>query len=167
MNKNAKRWLWLLLPLSLILTVVVIWLMPTREQNHSLSDITLTSLEGQQVRPADFEGQPVIINLWATWCQPCTRELPLLAEMDAQYPQVQVLFVNQRERQSQVKDYLEAQGLDLNWVLLDPEGKLASSYQSRGLPTTLFFDTQGELVEAFLGELSMVQLFNAIQDLRP
>jgi cytochrome c biogenesis protein CcmG, thiol:disulfide interchange protein DsbE len=75
-----------------------------------LPRLTLTTLAGEPVSLA-ASGTPTVVNVWATWCPPCRRELPLLVAAAAATPDVRVLLVNQGEGAATVRTYLEAQGL--------------------------------------------------------
>jgi thiol-disulfide isomerase/thioredoxin len=135
---------------------------PSTRAALKLPDLTLERLAGSDLDLADLEGRPVVLNLWATWCGPCRRELPMMADMAAAHRDVAFVFADQREGRDQVESYLTERGLDLEVVLLDTEGRLAEHFRSPGLPTTLFFDAQGQLARAHLGEISIVDLFNAL-----
>jgi thiol-disulfide isomerase/thioredoxin len=112
------------------------------------------TLEGQALRLPSDTGRPVVVNLWASWCAPCRREMPALARAQAEHPEVDFLFANQGESAEAVKVYLSAQGLALRNVVLDTTRTLARQSNSVGLPTTLFFDARGRLVDRRAGELS-------------
>jgi len=71
-------------------------------------------------------------------------------------------MVNQGESAQQARAFLEAEGLHLKDVLLDPASQSMQAFASRGLPTTLFFDEHGRLVDTHLGELSMASLKNTV-----
>lgn len=122
-----------------------------------LPEITLKTLDGEQVTLSSLQGDKVIINLWATWCPPCLREMPLLAEADAR-DDVSVVVVNQGESLLEVVRYLDAQGLTFEYALLDPDQRLMAATASPGLPTSLLFDASGRLIEQHVGELSRAQL---------
>ncbi|HET8791655.1 MAG TPA: TlpA disulfide reductase family protein [Modicisalibacter sp.] len=124
---------------------------------RELPDLTLENLDGQSVNLADLQGETVVLNLWATWCPPCLREMPLLAEADER-DDVTVVVANQGESLLAVTRYLDAQGLDFAHALLDPEQRLMVITESPGLPTSLLFDPQGQLIERHIGELSRAQL---------
>lgn len=124
----------------------------------SLSQAPLPSLTGDPVAPAAFLGAPVVLNLWATWCGPCQRELPLLASVARETPGVTFLFVSQGEPRERVATYLQDRGLQLEHVLLDPGSTLSAAASTAGLPTTLFFDASGTLRGRWLGELSRARL---------
>ena len=135
---------------------------PSSRAVPRLPDLTLERLAGSELNLADLEGRPVVLNLWATWCGPCRRELPMMADMAAAHRGVAFVFADQREDRDRVESFLAERGLDLEVVVLDIEGRLAEHFRSPGLPTTLFFDAQGQLAKAHLGEISTVDLFNAL-----
>ncbi len=132
----------------------------------TLFETQLLTLEGAPLVPADLKGRPVVVNLWATWCGPCRRELPLLASVAADEPEAVFLFVSQGESAAQVERYLAEQGLELELVALDPTGVLGVAARSRGLPTTLFFDREGVVAGRSLGELSRARLQDGLNGIR-
>jgi thiol-disulfide isomerase/thioredoxin len=131
----------------------------------SLPQLTFTSLEGQPVALESFRGKPVVMNLWATWCPPCRREMPVLLQAQRQRADVQFVFVNHRETAGRVAGYLAQHELPLRNVLLDAEGSAARELGQRGLPTTLFFDARGRLVSTRVGELSHATLAQRLEAL--
>ena len=114
-----------------------------------------TLTDGQQVRLHEVAaGRPAVVNLWASWCGPCREEMPVLAAAQAREAHIAFVFVNQGEPPAAVRGYLARLGLQLRDVLLDPGSSLLEAAGSRGLPTTLFYDAQGRLVDAHMGVLS-------------
>ncbi|MBX3700600.1 MAG: TlpA family protein disulfide reductase [Dokdonella sp.] len=120
----------------------------------ALPELALHTLDGQPVTPTQQRGRPVVLNLWATWCPPCRREMPALAQAAPNHPQVAFLFVNEGEDAATVRGYLEHEQLAIEHVLLDPQMQAMRALGARALPSTLFFDAQGRLVDSHLGELS-------------
>ena len=119
-----------------------------------LPDLALTTLDVQPQSLASFAGKPVVLNLWASWCGPCQREMPTLQRAQQRYPGVQFVFANQGESLEKVQRYLALKGLALDNMLLDRHGQVARHFQQRALPTTFFFDADGTLVDTRTGELS-------------
>ncbi len=113
-----------------------------------------TAIDGRAISLAEREGRPAVVNLWATWCPPCRRELPMMAEVAGQHPEVDVIFANQREAPQTVGLFLATEGLRLGIVVLDEAGALGRHYAVLGLPTTLFLDAGGRVVERHVGEIS-------------
>ncbi|WP_227370315.1 TlpA family protein disulfide reductase [Halomonas sp. M20] len=149
---------------ALLVASVALWLglMAWNPLGHQaglseLPDITLEDIEGNQVNLSTLQGKPLVLNLWATWCPPCRREMPLLAEAD-KHEDVSIVIVNQGETLLTAVRYLDGEGLDFNQALLDPEQRLMVAVESPGLPTSLLFDADGELVKRHVGELTRAQL---------
>lgn len=147
------------LSVTLVLAAAVWWggtavLSLLTAQGPQLPALSLGRLQAGEQSLAEFAGRPVVVNLWATWCPPCQREMPALQRAQQQYPGVHFVFANQNESRETVQRFLALKGLTLDNVLLDEHGALARHFQQRGLPTTLFFDADGTLVDARTGELS-------------
>lgn len=109
---------------------------------------------GEEVSLADRQGRPAVVNLWATWCAVCRRTLPMMAELAAAHPDVDVVFANQREPAPRVGLFLATEGLSLPMLVLDEAGVLGRHYAALGLPTTVFLDADGQMVQKHIGEIS-------------
>jgi len=125
---------------------------------HALPAFAAPTLDGDTIALADLRGSVILVNLWATWCRPCVRELPSLErlERDLEDEGLRVLAVNvdrlpEDRAAAEVGRFLEAHGIDLT-VLLDPRGRSEELFGSLGLPTTVVVDRQGGLAYRRLGE---------------
>ncbi len=132
----------------------------------SLPNIQLAELSADSMNLAELTSRPIVLNLWATWCGPCRREMPMLADVAKKNQDVQFIFINQGENARNVEAYLEENEILLEHVLLDPQGQVADYFKSRGLPTTLFFNKQGDLVSSTFGQISKVVLENKLEQIR-
>ena len=119
-----------------------------------LPAIEVRKLDGTTVSLQSFAGRPVVVNLWATWCPPCRREMPALQAAQQASPGVAFVFVNQGESPSAVGRYLADHGLRIENVVLDPGSQATARTGATGYPTTLFYDAAGRLRERHMGELS-------------
>lgn len=128
-----------------------------------LPELSLRNASGQSVALHSYRGKPLVINIWATWCPPCRREMPVLQHAQGEYPHVTFLFVNQGETPENVSTFLATTGLSLTHVLFDGTGILAQRVGSMALPTTLFYDANGRLIGSHLGELSRASLHRALE----
>jgi len=132
-----------------------------------LPAVALTTLAGETTQLAALaKGKPMVVNLWASWCPPCRREMPVLAAAQQQEIQVTFVFANQGEDSAAALRYLSAGQLNLANVLLDPGTALGRAIGSTALPTTLFYDASGQLVDTHLGELSAASLASKLNRLR-
>ncbi len=131
-----------------------------------LPPVVLSSLDGKPVALVDYVGRPTVINLWATWCAPCRREMPVLQQAQQDHPDVDIVLVNQGESTPAITAYLGREGLTLRQVLVDPQSRTGAALGHRALPTTLFFDASGRLVDTRIGELSQATLGQRLARLR-
>ena len=134
-----------------------------RSSAPPLPDFALATLDGSATTLGVHAGRPIVLNLWATWCPPCRREMPVLEEAQGRYPGVAFVLVNQGEDRGTIRDFLAHQGLALDHVLLDPHSQAMLDTNTRGLPTTLFFDADGRLVDTHMGELTGASLADTLR----
>ena len=132
-----------------------------------MPDLMVRQLDGREVALRSFGNRPVVLNLWATWCPPCRREMPALMAAQAANPQVAFVFVNQDESAATVESFLARQGLRMHNVVLDPGGRVAAGTGALGLPTTLFYGAKGELTVRHVGELSSATLVDKLASIQP
>lgn len=132
---------------------------------RGLPAVTLTDIAGKEIALAGLVGKPVLVNLWASWCPPCRREMPVLAAAQRATPGVTFVFVNQGESVAAIRRYLASQSLKIDNVLLDPTGRTAAAARAPGLPTTLFIDAAGIVVDRRMGELSPATLGKGLERL--
>lgn len=136
-------------------------------ENTGLPNGNLTTLAGEPVALAALAaGRPMVVNLWATWCPPCRREMPVLAAAQKRETGVRFVYVNQGENGITAERYFAAAGLDAANILLDSGAGIGREVGSQGLPTTLFYDASGRLVDTHLGELSAASLASKLNRLR-
>ncbi|WP_043110198.1 TlpA disulfide reductase family protein [Polycyclovorans algicola] len=138
-----------------------------QRQTLSIPQTELFTLEGSRTRLSDHVGTPMVVNLWASWCPPCRREMPVLAAAQAQRDDVLFAFINQGESAAVITEYLQRDRLALENVLLDLQGEVGQALQSQGLPATLFFNAEGRLVETHFGPLSGASLAAKMTGLSP
>ncbi|MGB7292959.1 MAG: TlpA disulfide reductase family protein [Thermodesulfobacteriota bacterium] len=119
---------------------------------------SLPSLNGQgDVALSDFNGKPLVINFWASWCAPCRREIPFFENTWKDYKDKGVVFIgiDVMDEKSVAQKFIEA--FDITYVILhDPSGEVSNEYGVVALPATFFVDKQGKIIKKnygpFLGE---------------
>ncbi|MFP4323080.1 MAG: TlpA family protein disulfide reductase [Anaerolineales bacterium] len=120
------------------------------------------TLDGQHLRVNADMGHPLIINFWATWCEPCIREMPLLET--AYQAGVPVVGVNAGdEAPEHVYAWLREHAIQFPVVLDDAARSIEAQYRVQGLPTTLFVDAQGVVRQVHRGALTLEDLAEALR----
>jgi thiol-disulfide isomerase/thioredoxin len=110
-------------------------------------------LSGRRVDLKDLRGRVVLVNFWATWCEPCLAEMPSLERLKGQLAArpFEILAVNYGESAAKVAGFLGKQGVSLP-VLLDPDRKAADAWNAKGLPMTFLVDAKGRVRYSAFGE---------------
>jgi len=126
--------------------------LPRVEQPFAAPDFTLESDNGKQFHLADFRGQVVLINFWATWCPPCRREMPSMERMwqKIKGKGVQVLAVNVGEDADTIFEFRGSYPVSFP-LLMDKDGSVVKDYPVTGLPTTYIVDPQGKVIFRAVG----------------
>ncbi len=132
-----------------------------------LPALVLRDLQDHPVALRSLRGQPLVLNLWATWCPPCRRELPMLLRRAAAVRGVRIVLAEQGDAPQQVRSLLRSLGLpQAPQVVLDSGRQLAAYYDVPGFPTTLFIRADGTLQRMYVGEMSAATLQQGIERLR-
>ncbi|MCG2599349.1 TlpA family protein disulfide reductase [Achromobacter insuavis] len=141
-------------------------LAPSAQPQPQLAALSLQQLDGAPATLAAFHGKPMVVNLWASWCPPCRREMPAFEQAQAANPDIHFVFLNQGEAAAAVRQYLDEHAPSLANALLDPAGDASRQMSNRGLPATLFLDAQGRLLDVRVGELSSATLAQRLESIR-
>ena len=129
-------------------------------------DDTYPLLDGGLGTLADLRGSPVVVNFFASWCEPCKAELPDLAAVHAEVgADVGFLGVNVRDREDDARALLAATGVDYA-IARDPSGALQEAFGVVNMPSTFFLDADGRIVSSHPGVLTADQLRSQIAALR-
>ena len=114
--------------------------------------ITGKTVTGKPFDLADYAGKPILLNFWASWCGPCQRELPAIAAFAKSHPDVQVLGVNYQDNVADAAAFEKKYGA--TWPSVVDDGPIGSRYKVPGLPTTFLINSEGQIVERILGEVT-------------
>jgi thiol-disulfide isomerase/thioredoxin len=111
-------------------------------------ELAFTDAEGSPASLADFAGKPTVVNLWATWCQPCLKEMPSLERLQAKFAGRLVVAAVSQDRAGGklVNPFVAEHKLQALKIYLDPKGDVARAFEVRGLPTSIVLDRRGRVV---------------------
>jgi thiol-disulfide isomerase/thioredoxin len=124
-----------------------------RMKGKAARDFTLQSLEGKTVRLSDFRGKAVLLNFWATWCEPCKIEMPWLVDLQKKYGSQGLQIVGIAMDDTDEKTISSfAHKMGVNYPIVLGTEKVADLYGGiDGMPTLFFVDRSGKIVDHELG----------------
>jgi cytochrome c biogenesis protein CcmG, thiol:disulfide interchange protein DsbE len=111
------------------------------------------------------DGRPTLVNIFASWCGPCEREMPMLIEAAAENPDIAFLGIDHLDRLEDGREFVDRLGIDFP-TIHDLDGDVAAAVGARGMPTTVGFDAEGVLVARAVGELTEASLEQLLDELR-
>lgn len=129
-------------------------------------DFRLTLLDGSTLSLADLRGQVMVLNIWASWCPPCTEELPALQSVWTSYQDADVVLVGAayQENENDVRAAVESYGLTYP-IGLDTNDRIASTYGITGVPETFIIDAEGRIAYVHIGPITADQLTQEMESL--
>lgn len=118
-------------------------------------NFTVYESDGTKVDFSDFEGEPVVINFWASWCEPCQREMPLMEDAYKEYgDKIQFMMIDftgaNGETQEKGEAYLKEKGYTFP-VYFDNDSSAARAYKVMNIPLTYFVNDEGVIVKQMTG----------------
>lgn len=142
---GRRRWVRWLVELSIFIIIIV----GIRAWQHRgmvdgvAPDFKRVALNGGQVNLADYQGKPLLLHFWASWCPMCEMEQGSITELSNENQVVTIAF--QSGDGEEVQQYMERKGIT-DWVTVnDEDGKLAAAYGVHGVPTTYILDADGNI----------------------
>lgn len=145
--------------------LLALWLALISAANAEGLNFTLPGLDGRPVRLADFRGQWVIVNFWASWCTPCLLEIPELESFhQAQRGRAVVVGVNFEDiAPHEIRPFVERLGVTFPIVL--SAGRQIPDFHLKGLPTTFMVSPKGMLADTRLGMVNAALLAARLAEL--
>lgn len=127
------------------------------EDEMAAPDFAATTFDGEEVRLSDLQGQIVVLNFWASWCNPCRREAPLLeAAQDNLGEDVVLLGLNTGDTEDAARAFLDEFNVTFE-VARDNDGEIALDYGVTGIPETFVIDADGYYTVKYLGEVRTLE----------
>ncbi|QWD91405.1 TlpA disulfide reductase family protein [Polynucleobacter sp. MWH-Braz-FAM2G] len=122
--------------------------------------LQLNNLAGKSIDIANFKGKVVVVNFWASWCEPCREEFEELSQLQENYSAkgLVVLAVNLAEMKPRIMQFLKGNGFSENSIeiLLDRNSTTYKSWKARGLPTTFLVSKSGKIEGVWIGAIENI-----------
>ncbi len=150
---------WWILSTIIVLAIIAIIQSTTAsteelpKTGYQAPNFSLKALDGQTYSLQSLNGKPVVINFWASWCGPCKIEAPELVRLYDKYKaRIEIYAVNVTASDSIEGAKAFAQDYVFQFpVLIDEKGEVAQKYAIRPIPTTLFVNSEGIIIEQVIG----------------
>ena len=129
---------------------------PPVEAGSAAPDFTLPLMKGGEVSLSDYRGKVVLLNIWATWCNPCREEMPSMQQLyqNMKGKPFEILAASIDTRGStDVEPFVKQLGLTFP-ILLDSDKKVDAMYQATGVPETFIIDKNGTVRDHILGPVN-------------
>jgi thiol-disulfide isomerase/thioredoxin len=125
-----------------------------RPERKPVADLAFQDGAGKTVKLSDWKGRVVLINLWATWCAPCRKEMPELAavqgKLGSQDFEVVAISIDRKGVEASAA-FLKDTGADSLKLYVEPSSRILNDLQALGLPATVLVDRQGREIGRLLG----------------
>ena len=130
-----------------------------------LAEVELTTLTGASISTKSFLGSPVVLNIWYSSCEPCRREMPVLAEAHRRYgDKIRFIGINIKDTAQVAKDFYDKYGADFE-LFLDTNGRFIGATKIATAPVTLAINADGVIIDQIAGELSTTRLDELVKEL--
>jgi thiol-disulfide isomerase/thioredoxin len=133
--------------------------------------VSFEDLTGASTSPADFKGKLLVLNLWATWCEPCLEEMPSLEQLQKNLEGQLVVAAVSEDRAGAkiVQPFLDKLGLQKVRIYLDPKSDVGHAFGMRGLPTSIVIGADGKVLGRVEGaaEWDSVEMYAVLKPFLP
>lgn len=178
-NKRKKRLIFRSAILAVLVGAIVFALVTNLQADNTIyragdqaPDFKLTQIndnnELETVQLSDFEGQGVMLNFWATWCEPCEEEMPYMQALYPEYKDkgVEIIAVSLDSTELVVDRFIDRYDLTFP-TPHDTSGEVRDLYKVGPIPSTFFITPDGEISEIVNGALTLERLEGYLQDIQP
>ena len=145
--------------IALLLTAVGFWLFSawrSPDLPDQAPNWTLATLEGDMISLSDYRGKTVVLNFWATWCQPCVMEIPNFEKFSKEHPNIPVLGIAIDGTPQALKQFAEQHNMTYPIVLANT--KVQEEYKVSTLPMTVIVAPDGKVKDTHIGIMMEQQL---------
>jgi len=141
--------------------------LPTEVKGAEAPDFQLVSLSdpsGKLVKLSDLRGKGVVLNFWATWCEPCKIEMPWFVEFQKKYGAEGLQFVGVAQDDASKDAIMKfANDMGVNYPVLQGKNAVGDAYGVQGLPTTVYIGRDGKIIDKVVGLVSKSEIEDNIK----
>lgn len=130
----------------LLMLVLLPALLLAQEVGSKAPDFSSDDLKGNKIVISEFLGKVIVLDFWASWCVPCKKSMPHLAELfkELKDSPLTIIAVNLDEEKNKISSFEKSIGLEIPFpVIFDKDSRLPTLYNVEGMPTTVIIDKQG------------------------
>jgi cytochrome c biogenesis protein CcmG, thiol:disulfide interchange protein DsbE len=164
----VRRWVWILVAVAAIAAFAAA---EALSGTHAATARAAPPLPAKVLEPpaatiAGLRGRPAIVHFWASWCGPCQKEAPELAQLGRElHGRATLVGVDYTDAAGSARTFIASHGWRFP-ILADPSGRTGDAYGLNGLPTTFIVDARGRIVRRLTGPQTAAGLLRAVQRLR-
>jgi thiol-disulfide isomerase/thioredoxin len=127
------------------------------EEPLEIKELKFKDFNFNDVDLTNKKGNIMILNFWATWCVPCKKEMPSLAELSKKYPEITIYPINlEKPNKEKTRNFFENLDIKNLKIYFDPEFNLVKSFNMRGVPTSILIDKEGKEFARIIGEINFL-----------
>ncbi len=167
-TQHKKRNIAIYIPLILVIGLSILFghrlisganekALPSNLIEKSAPSLTLEKLEGSQrgnIQTNSLDGKVSLVNIWASWCGPCRLEHPIIVDLKAQKPDLQIVGINIRDKKDNALAFLNELGNPYDLIGIDPKGRSMVEWGGYGVPETFIVNKEGIIVYKHVGPIN-------------
>jgi thiol-disulfide isomerase/thioredoxin len=138
----------------------------TSSNSNAAAAVEFSAADGSTTSLDQMKGTPLVVNMWATWCKPCVKEMPAFDEVASAISKVRIMGVNVADSAEDAAAFATKLGVHYE-QFTDPTGGLSDAFGVSGLPATAFIDAAGKVVEVHSGALTAAELTELVSKYFP
>jgi len=135
--------------------------------SEKLDDFTLNDLQGNEISLSDFTGKIIVLNFWATWCPPCKAEIPDFVETYNEFKNQNVVFlgVSLDDDINALEQFVSEYHINYPVLIDNLTENVSASWNISAIPTTFFINTDGKIIDKWVGQIPKQQLVSILNEL--
>ncbi len=123
------------------------------EPNSKLPALSFKDMEGKDVSLDDFKGEIVLLNIWASWCAPCVKEMPSLSRLQKDYKNLRIIALSLDQNIKDAQGLLARKSINNLQLYHDPDLRFLPALGEASIPTSVFIDRRGKEIARIVDDI--------------